>query len=182
MRASRSKKRTDGARSTQNRGGAGRARKADAGALERPANRAAKSTTKSGKPARSPDRANAAGKVVAKTVVKTPTKTVVKAATKAATKAVAKEAATTAVKSLQSRRKPAPSVPPRRHPTDAERFDARRMGDEEAATHAAPGPSALVTSFVNHEGRGAEAGAMLVPVAERGSPPPLPAPIASFVF
>src|SRR4051794_479486 len=61
MRASRSKKRTDEARSTQNRGGAGRARKAGGGTLERPAKRASKAPAKGGKPSRNPAPTKAAG-------------------------------------------------------------------------------------------------------------------------
>jgi hypothetical protein len=53
------------------------------------------------------------------------------------------------------------------------------MIESEAAARTASPPGMGLGTY---EGRGAEGGAMLVPVAERGTPPPLPAPIASFVF
>jgi hypothetical protein len=69
----------------------------------------------------------------------------------------------------------------RRNEAAPDRLEMERMGDQDASARTAGAP-AVAGSFVKQEGRGAEAGAVLVPVAERGTPPPLPAPIASFVF
>lgn len=144
MRASRSKKRAVDARRTQKRGGAGRARKAEAGPLKRPAKTGGKLSRASGKAV--------SGKGASGNQSKGGLAT-------SAPRATAK-----APKRPQARgagENPALRVPVR---AEAGMSSAVGLGAAEARGAAVLEP------------------VVPVPVAERGTPPPLPAPIASFVF
>jgi hypothetical protein len=150
MRASRSKKRAVDARRTQTRGGAGRARKAGAGPLKRPAKTGGKL-------------ARASGKV---------------ASGKAASGASGNRAS--GIQSKGGVASPAPrATAPKRPPA--------RVAGENPAPRLPVRAEAGMSSAVGLGAAEARGGAAFepvvpVPVAERGTPPPLPAPIASFVF
>jgi hypothetical protein len=144
MRASRSKKRAVDARRTQKRGGAGRARKAGAGPLKRPAKAGGNLSRASGQGA------SASGQD------------------------------SKAVKDLLA-------TPPSRKKVAGKRPHAAGVPGEGPVVRSALGSEVGIASPVGlgaAEGRGAAAWEPSVPVpaTERGTPPPLPAPIASFVF
>jgi hypothetical protein len=165
MRASRSKKRTDGARSTQKRGGGGRARKAGAGALKQAVKRG--TTGKGSQPGIS------AAKLPAQSAAKRSAKRPAPAAAQGKTHVQAQGKAVATANGAKSRRKE----------VSTDRLEARAADQADGApVRLAADSAAGAGNFMSSEGRGAEGGAMLVPVAERGTPPPLPAPIASFVF
>jgi hypothetical protein len=157
MRASRGKKRAVDARRTQKRRGAGRARKAGVETVKRPAKVGAAASGVS----RSTGKSNHSGKA----------------------RAAKPKTATTAAASA--------ALPKRKAASAAKRPELRAGANEALASTRSPVRAAAVAgssaSLTTAEVRGAAAAQVttlspVVPVQERGTPPPLPAPIASFVF